>query len=309
MIIDFEHHYLPEGFKKGPLPPGIGDIEEHLHNMDLAGIDVAVLSVHAPMYAPSTAECRALNDALSQLQLKHPKRLVGLVHTRPQDATEAVAELDRGVKALGLKGVDMTAQPGGRPVDDPALWPFYQKVQELGVPIYIHCSTGPLVGFSALDAPYSIERGLGWELELMTCTTRLVMGAVLKDFPELKIVVSHFGGGISSIVERLEGDTGARQASPGPSSGKTDRPFRDGLSMLYFDMAGCRGGMGAVQAALTALRPAQLVFATDYPYNFYNKPDEIKKYVQNIRNLSISKDSIAGMLGTNAARILKILPA
>lgn len=302
MIVDFEHHYLPPELKKEPWPPGLCDIEEHLHNMDLAGINIAVLSSHAPPFE----ECKIINDRLSRLQQTYPKRIAGLVHTLPRGGQEALEELDRGVNWLGLKGVAITAQPEGKPLDDSVLWPFYEKVQKLDVPIYVHCSTRGLVGFPALDAPYRLDVGLGWEFELMTATTRLIMGGVLEDFPELKIVISHFGGGISSILERLGGPKTGPGSPPGLLSKKMKKSFRDYMSLMYFDMAGFVGGMGAVQCFLTALEPQQLLFGTDYPYNFYNKSDEVHRYIENIKKLDLPLKTREAMLGGNAAHLLKI---
>ena len=64
MVIDWEHHYLPErlwlkkggkkgeraifyedGKPRGNLHPELCDVEEHLRVMDAVGIDVAVLSM------------------------------------------------------------------------------------------------------------------------------------------------------------------------------------------------------------------------------------------------------------------------
>lgn len=302
MIIDFEHHYLPQELNKEAWPPGLSNIEEHLRNMELAGIDMAVLSAHSP----PLEECKVLNDRLSQLQKLYPKKITGLVHTIPSGGKEALDELERGINILGLKGVAITAQPEGRPLDDTQLLPFYEKVQKLGIPIYIHCSTKGLVGFSALNASYRMDIGFGWELELMTATTRLIMGGILEDLPELKIVISHFGGGIASILERLGGSKDGQSAPVGPPPPKMKKPFREYVSKLYFDMAGFLGGMDTVRCFLTALEPQQLLFATDYPYNFYNKSQDIKKYIQNIKNLDLPGKTKEDILGGNAMRLLKL---
>ncbi len=302
MIVDFEHHYLPAGLKKDPFPPGLSEVEEHLAAMDQAGIDVAVLSGHAPPFE----ECGLLNEDLARLQSRFPERLVGLAHTVPHGGPEAMAELERAVSGLGLRGVAITAQPGGKPLDDRQLWPFYQTVQKLDVPVYVHCSTKGFTGFDALGAPYRMDTLMGWEMELMSATGRLILGGVLEEFPGLKIVISHFGGGIASIMDRLT----AAGAGPGSSGGfpskMMKKPFRDYMGMLYFDMAGFLGGMGAVKCALTAIPPGQLVFGSDYPYNFYRKAGEIKKYIENIEALDLPPAEKKGMLGDTAARLLRL---
>src|SRR3990172_5972399 len=124
----------------------------------------------------------------------------------------------------------------------------------------------------------------------MTGVCRVIMGGVLEEFPTLKIVFSHMGGGIAALWERVE-----RYANYwGPKFWGWDRkesplsrPVRDYLDMLYFDMAGAEGGMNAVRCALTTLTPDQLVFGTDYPAEFTNKGAEMRRYIGNIRALDL----------------------
>ncbi|MBI2934217.1 MAG: amidohydrolase, partial [Chloroflexi bacterium] len=301
MIVDFQQHYLPEEFKdKGRRrPPAVYDIGRHLHNMDVTGIDVAVLS----SWTAALEECKVINDRLAQLQVRHPGRLVGLAHVPPLGGKEAFAELARSVEGLGLKGVIITAQVEDVSLDDERLWPFYEEVQKLGIPLFVHPSY-LLKGFPALDAPYNLAQGLGWELELLTATVRLILGGVVEKFPELKIVVSHFGGGIASIVERLTGPGRGRLPIYVPTSTKMNRPFGEYLDRLYFDMAGFSGGMVAVRCYLAGLKPEKLIFGTDYPMNFDGEPEETKAYIQNIRRLDLSGDIKDGILGNTAAKLL-----
>jgi predicted TIM-barrel fold metal-dependent hydrolase len=63
--------------------------------------------------------------------------------------------------------------------------------------------------------------------------------------------------------------------------------------------------MNAIKCALVTINPQKMLFATDYPLHCY--PDsEVKDYIQNIRKLNLPKETIEGMLGGNAARLLGI---
>ncbi len=320
MIIDFQHHYLPEellrkhgwepgqtilwrerGQPKLTLRDGLHNVEEHFQNMDVAGIDMAVFSC----FDHPLEDCRLINDRLGDLQKRYPKRIAGLVHVPPLGGKESLRELERGVRDLGLKGAYIDARVQEQPVDSPRLRDFYGKVQELAVPIFVHPSL-LVTGFPALEAPSDMYRSLGREFELVTATTRFIMGGILEDFPELKIVIGHLGGGISAILERI--DRGARLGAQGS---RMRLSFHEYLSKLYFDMAGFEGGIKAVGCALAVLRPEQLVFATDYPQNFYGKPEKMKEnaqkmgqYVQNVRGLSLPAKTKEGIFGETAARLL-----
>ena len=99
MIIDFEHHYTPietwtkRGGKKGqvvrtfspegkeirPLYDADHDIELHLKYMDIAGIDMAVLSKNLD----DLEEAKLFNESCSKVVRQYPQRLIGFASTLP----------------------------------------------------------------------------------------------------------------------------------------------------------------------------------------------------------------------------------
>ena len=128
------------------------------------------------------------------------------------------------------------------------------------------------------------------------------MGGVLEDFPDLKFVISHMGGGISSIMERIE----QYLDFPDATGSRIRKPFRHYFDKLYFDLAGSVGGMNAVKCALTTINPTQLVFGTDYPQEFAENPKDIKKYLENIRELELDEGTKQLILGGTASKLLQL---
>ena len=168
--------------------------------------------------------------------------------------------------SLGLKGVVIRSQASGLSLDAKEFYPFYEKVCALDIPIFVHPSGVP-DGFDILNAPYDLHRQIGRELDLIVATTRLILSGVLEDFPDLKLVISHKGGGIAALRERIL----YRFAEPGAPGTRMRRSFDEYLSKLYFNLAGHWGGMQSVACALTTISPSRLVFATDYPQNFFQR--------------------------------------
>jgi aminocarboxymuconate-semialdehyde decarboxylase len=165
-------------------------------------------------------------------------------------------------------------------------------------------------GFDAFIAPYDLNRTLVREFDLALATARICLGGVLEDFPDLKFVIAHFGGGISSVKERLD-----RYVAYMKEKFWTGKPlirepyaecFNQYFSKLYFNMAGREIGMETVRCALTNIRPERLVFATDYPPNFIDDPIGTRTYIEEIRQLNLDKESIEAMLNTNAIRLFRI---
>lgn len=323
MIIDWQHHASPEAvLKKRGGKPGqafiqdgkvgmhlfaeVYQLDKHIQFMDEAGIDVAVLSATLD----SVGDCKLTDNFYVDILKEHPKRFVCLAPCIPTRGKEALDELQRAINELGLTGVVISPQNDGLPLDSRELWPFYETVSRLNIPVFVHITNIP-VGYDALDAAFNLNVTMTREFDIAANAARLVLGGVLTEFPDLKIVMSHMGGGIASILERIERYVGAWGEKFWNELGGTppfDKPYKENFRKCFgkisFDMAGFEGGMNAVKCALTAISPERLVFGTDYPYNFTNDPQGAKRYIENIRGLDLPQASIDGMLGGNAARLV-----
>lgn len=326
MIIDMEHHGATEDWvEKGSSKSGkicerywdtdgkmkihlfqeASRVERRLQFMDEAGIDIAVLTT---MPVSSLEGCRRWNDFCAEVVQKNPKRFVGFASIPPLGGEPALKELERAVKELGLKGVHMWTQSEGRPLDSRELWPFYKKVSELGIPIDVHVTLDP-PGFDALHAPYALHYIMARELDMCVATFRVCLGGVLEDFPDLVLIMNHFGGGISAILERLDVYMG--YVGPGCPSLYLDKPliskpWREYFDKLYFNMVGREVGMAAVKCALTNISPRKLLFGIDWPFNYDHVPQGVKRYIEEIRKLDLPKGDIEAMLGGTAAGLLGI---
>jgi len=322
MVIDFQHHYIPaELARKRGLYSETGstlleengraattmhqrlyDLELQLDDMEAAGVGVSVLSCLLG-WSASLEECRYINDDLAAIQKKYPGRFVGLAQAPILEGRAALAELRRAIKDLGLHGVTITSQVGGLSLDAAALYGFYETVCELDVAVFVHPALVP-TGYDHLK-DYDLPRVLGREVDLMVATTRLIAGGVFDRFPDLKLVMAHFGGGIAAVKDRLVGK--------GYRFGTLKKPFGEYFDSVYFDMAGFEGGSAAFHCALQGIRPDRLVFASDYPQDFTGVNTdtgkgmaELKSYIEMIRAAALSEEMKAKILGGTAAALLKL---
>jgi predicted TIM-barrel fold metal-dependent hydrolase len=278
------------------------DADEQLRDMDMAGVDISVLS--CPLgYESPMEDCRLINDSFAELQRRYPARFVGLAHAPVNEGKEAVKELDRAVSQLGLRGVTVASQFNGISLDSPGLYDFYDRVSALDVPIFVHPALVPK-GYD-LVVEHDLGRILGRELDLAVAATRIIVGGVLDRFPDLKFVIGHFGGGIAAIKDRL--------VAKGYRFGTLKRPFEEYFEMLYFDLAGFEGGLTALGCALLGIRPDRLVFATDYPQDFTGVNTDrgkgmeaIREYINALKGLDLDEDVKDKILGGTATRLLKL---
>ncbi len=282
--------------------PELYDVEGKLKVMDEVGIDMAVLSMAASNDDSPTFldECKIWNDDVANLVKKYPKRFVGLAPIPPLGGEKAFDELKRAVESLGFKGVIIRSQAKGLSMDAKELYPFYELVSSLNTILFIHPSSSQS-GMDILRAPYELYRNIGRELDLIVATTRIILSGVLDDFPNLKLVISHKGGGIAALKERILYWFDPPGIHPGTRNRKS---FDEYLNRIYFDLAGHHGGMNSVKCALTTIQPTRLVFATDYPQEFSGDPLSIKTFIKNIKKLEIDEGSKNAILGDNARRLL-----
>lgn len=324
MIIDFHIHYTPEEFVKEKLPPGakskvtyaqgipiyinhpiLHHLEGHLEAMETAGVDVAVLSSGAGL-GGTLADCRRLNDLLRGEEKRYPGRILGLAHVPPLGGPAALDELKRAAQELGFKGVAISSSFGEVGLDSPDLFPFYRAVQELGLYIFVH----PALGAPGVSAPlyqdYDLFRTVGREFDLVMAVIRLISGGVLDEFPGLRLVISHLGGGIAALMGRIHNyqDKEFWGVADNPRHGKTaKRPYSHYLSRLYFDTGGFFGSLNAVQAALLEIPSTQIVFGTDYPQEI-RAGSKIREFVEGTQTLPLPPKTIEGIFSDNGRSLV-----
>lgn len=316
MIVDFEHHYIPAelGRRRGMDPTRkeavktrgatvhaqLFDLEAQLRDMDRVGIDVAVQSCILG-WDTTLENCRLINDCTAAAQQQYRGRFVGLAHA-PILEDNGLRELERAIDELGLKGVTISSQVNGLPLDAREFVAFYELMRRLRVPIFVHPALAPK-GYSLMN-DYQLPVILTREFDLGLAVTRLIAGGVIERYPELDFVFAHFGGGLAGYKERV-----ARSAY----RFKLPQRFEDYFDRLYFDMAGFEGSPIALRCALEGIRPERMIFATDYPQNFNNSDPKqgqniegVRLYIEQIAQLPLAETVKQAMLGGTAATLLKI---
>jgi len=166
----------------------------------------------------------ATNDIIARQVSLIPNRFVGIAGL-PQVAGDPIQgvlpELERAVKVLGFKGCLLNPDPyensgvGPPHLGDRYWYPLYEKLCELDVPAHIHSA-----GSRCERAPYT----LNFLLEETMAVYGLVSSDVFKDFPSLKIVVSHGGGAVPYHVGRFRA-----------ASIRRGGEFIDEMRHLYYD--------------------------------------------------------------------------
>jgi aminocarboxymuconate-semialdehyde decarboxylase len=281
--------------------PKLSTIEVRLKDMDRMGIDIQAVSP-APNQCSYWAEpdlgleiSRMVNDRLAEIVATWPDRFVGLGTVPLQNADMAVAELERCVKKLGLRGVEINPNVNGLDLTDPTLKldKFFAKVQELGVVIFMH-PLGFTQGARFMD--HYFNNVIGNPLETTVAVSHLIFDGVMERYPKLKIVLPHAGGYLAHYWARMDH---AHRARPDCHTVISKAPTSY-LKKFYFDTITFDRDM--LRNLIDKWGDDHVVLGTDYPYDM-GEVDPVGLIESVARLGRAEKERI---MGGNAARLLGI---
>lgn len=275
------------------------DFDENLADLKAAGLDAGVLQPTQTMFfywaEPAAAAdlARMVNEFTAAGVRKHPDHFIGLATVPLQDTDLAVRELNYAVEELHLKGVVTGSNVNGHGFDEERFEPFFAKVAELDIPIFVHPSNP--AGVERVKQYYLINF-LAYPLESAILAGQLVFGGVLDRHPSLKICLSHAGGVLPFLLGRLEHGQSVR-----PEANEHCRhPFTHYLKNFYVDTITFRPD---TLRFVLGLMPEGHVFAgTDYPYDMADLDP-----VGSVRLAVAEKSLQEEILGRNLGRVLRIL--
>jgi predicted TIM-barrel fold metal-dependent hydrolase len=154
--------------------------EEVLAGFQAAGVD-AVLVAFDIETVVGAAPCT--NDYVAAMRDRHPDTIVqawGAVD--PHKGTAAIEEAQRAVRELGVLGFHFHPIMGRYRVDDQALYPLWETISALGVPVMVD------VGTTGMGA--GMPGGLGSRI---SSAHPIAVDNLAADFPDLTIIASHPG--------------------------------------------------------------------------------------------------------------------
>ena len=277
-----------------------------LADMDGSGIARQLLLLTSPgvqVFDPATgsALARDTNDELSEAIRRHPDRYSGLAAIAPHDPANAVKEMERAVRTLGLKGAVVNSHTQGRYLDEPQFWPIFEAAEALDVPIYIHPNTPP----PAMIQPF-LPRGLdgaiyGFAVETGLHLLRIVVGGVFDRFPKLKIALGHLGEGLPFWLFRLDFMHRSMTVSrryPGaqPLAKKPSDYLKENVWVTTSGMQWAP----AILFCQQVLGFDRVLYAMDYPYQFV--PEEVRVTDE----MPITAEQRKLLYQTNAERLFKL---
>ena len=277
------------------IPPHYMDVGVKLATMDANAIAMTALSINDPgpewFGADGPAVARMLNDFVAGIVREHPTRFFGLCVLPLQDMRASIAELDRAVQKLGMKGVLLYTNLAGRFPDEPEFRPLFARAVELDVPILLHPAKPITTEFVK---GYEMTSSLGNMFDNTIALTRIIMSGILDEFPKLKLVCPHLGGTLPYIVGRLDHQTQVLKRGPAYLT----RTPSEYLKSIWLDVVSPLPL--AIKFAHEFMGPDRLLFSSDHPWV---EPGLI---VDCVNRAGLSADDQEKIFSGNARKVFRL---
>ena len=108
-----------------------------------------------------------------------------------QDVGASIAELERAVTLLGLKGAELDTVVNQSNWDEEQFLPLFKAAEELGALLFYHPQPADNLLAKQMNDRYSLGNSVGVPLEDTLLVAALIFGGVLDRCPDLKVCVAH----------------------------------------------------------------------------------------------------------------------
>lgn len=241
-------------------------LETFLLELDVSGLEKAVL---LPIDASTSRKVKICSNDLISEMCQMSNRFVGFASVDPHNKN-APKELEKAIRILGLKGLKLSPPiQEFFPNDQKTVYPVYEAAQSLKIPLIIHS-------------------GMSWEpkARLKYCPPLLIED-VACDFPNLNIVIAHFGWPwvLDTLALALK--------YPNIYIDTSCLYFGNPKEFLRFVMTQ-QVPLSVIEKSLSY----KILFGSNYPRV------EIKNMVSAIKKLGLSEDRLRSIFQENAKKLL-----
>jgi aminocarboxymuconate-semialdehyde decarboxylase len=274
---------------------GHRDIAYRQSVLEREGVDTQVITFTTPgthVEPPDRAVrfARLVNDAFAKIVHERAPRFRSLATLPLCDPAASVLELRRAVTELGMPGAMLFSNVNGVALADARFHPLYAEADRLGAVLHIH-PTDP-VGVEAM-IDYWLMPLVGFLFDTTLAAAKLVFAGVPERYPNIKWILSHLGGAIPYLAERL--DRGW-EAFPDCRAQIAVKPS-EYLRRFYFDTVNF--DPMAVRLAVDFAGASQILAGSDYPHQIGSIPTMKESLAQ----LRVTESDRKLILGDNAQRV------
>lgn len=281
-----------------------GDMENRVRVLDKHKIDKQVLTLARPsiwINMPTEIALkmtRLANDAVAKVAAEYPDRFIA-VGTLPILTEEFMPEFDRCLGDLGVAGIQIFSNIGGRPLDDPKFRSFFAKADQTRTPVWLHPQL-----WGDWSPEFILDKIFGWPFDTSLTLSRLVFSGIMEQYPNLRIISHHMGAMIPHFSERIKGFYDAREMFPRSRCVSLPRDPLEYFRKFYGD-AVLNGSVHAFECGYKFFGPGHIVFATDYPFGPGKGEPWMEGALHQIRSVDLPQSEKEEIFGGNLQRLIE----
>lgn len=277
---------------------GHRDIVYRQRVLEREGVDTQVITLTTPgthVEPPDRAVrlARLVNNAFAKIVRERGSRFSALATLPLCDPAASVLELRRAMTELALPGAMIFSNVNGVALTDGRFEPLYEEADHLGAVLHIH-PTDP-VGVEAMS-DYWLMPLVGFLFDTTLAAAKLVFAGVPERYPRIRWVLSHLGGAIPYVAERLD-----RGWSAFPDCrAHISEPPSAYLRRFYFDTVNF--DVNALRLAVEFAGASQILAGSDYPHQIGSIPS----MKESLAALRVSDAERSLILGGNARELYRL---
>ncbi|MCZ6546633.1 MAG: amidohydrolase family protein [Deltaproteobacteria bacterium] len=319
-VLDHLHYQYLRKNRDGMGNPGP---KEWLEFMDGTGIEWTVLYPSAGLAVGrfvsvewAIAACRAYNNWLHERFVNATPRIKGMALIPVQDVEEAVKELRRAVKELGMCGAMLPSTGEGimGHLGAKVYWPIYEEAEKLGCCLAVHGGCHHHLGLDGFSTYYPVH-ALGHPFGIMIQAAGMLAHGIFDRFPGIR--VAFLEGGAAWVpffmdrIDRSYNDAHLQvdregELLVGPKTGEKaseyfKRHVREGRIFAGFDCDDVGLGFAVKRAGREPF-----LFASDFPHEVFSAEScrhEIDELLERDDLTDADKEAV---LSRNADRLYRI---
>jgi aminocarboxymuconate-semialdehyde decarboxylase len=305
MIVNWHAHvYPPEdaaSWRWGPSPLTLDNVLD-IH--DRAGVDKVVVSntIHNVKGMSDGDALRTIqrwDEYAAEIERSHPDKCICFASSIPGGGPGFLAELERAIRDYKLHGVLINSSHHAHYPDEDNARGFWELVTALDIPVFVHAPSASF-GEEVMNM-YRLISSIGRPCDEILALARLIVRGIYEQFPTLKLVGAHCGGGICEVIGRMDYAYELRDyaAFLGPYEPMliTKKPS-EYLKLMYMDSVSYF--LPALKCAVETVGVSHMMFGADAP----PLSPLLPRAIQIVRDLPLAEPDKERILSTNALELL-----
>ena len=287
--------------------PGTSDCDVRAGDLAKIGFDRQVL---VPNNAPfaydvepelGASACRSYNNAVGRVLKKYPDTFIGLAVIPMQDVRLAIQELNHAVLDLGIHAPQIGTAIADKNLDEFEFWPFYKRVEELNVPLIVHCSHLAITAGAHRYKRYRFGNALQFPAESSLAVGSLICGGVLDAYPSLRVGILEAGAGfVPYLFDRLDE---VSVEEPDYTKIRNERIARDYLDKFWFSF-NIKTEAKSLPFLIERLGADRFLLSSDYPHGLAGSGMSTIDFLESLD--TVSREDKEKLMGLNAAKLFNI---